>query len=150
VIAMVIVFPASLFAGYQFPLMFAMKGAGAGGVADDVGQIYASNMLGSIAGSLAGGFGLLPLLSAQGAWVLSGFMLIAIAVLFGVRGLRTQRVLGAATAGLILLSALALRSPGPTAAWRHTPIGAGRSNLSRTTWNAQREALLSPGRQILA
>ena len=64
--ATLMVFPAALVSGYQFPLLVALVGKGRKDVARDVGATYAANTLGSIVGSLAGGFGLLPALGAIG------------------------------------------------------------------------------------
>ena len=49
-------------------LLIALLGRGRTDIGKDAGYAYASNTLGAIAGSIAGGFGLLPLLSASGAW----------------------------------------------------------------------------------
>jgi hypothetical protein len=67
-ITAIVAFPAAVLAGYQFPLLIALLGSGRREVGRDVGLAYAWNTAGAIAGSLAGGFGILPLLSAPGAW----------------------------------------------------------------------------------
>ena len=67
-IAALVVLPAALVAGLQFPLLIALLGRGRARVGRDVGVTYAANTLGAIVGSLAGGFGLLPLLGALGCW----------------------------------------------------------------------------------
>ena len=58
--------PRGLRRGLQFPLLIALLGRGRERVGADVGSAYAWNTMGGIAGSLAGGFGLCPLLSATG------------------------------------------------------------------------------------
>src|SRR5262249_34340038 len=60
--------PAALVAGFQFPQLVGLLGRGRKGVGEDVGLAYAWNTLGAIGGSLAGGFGLLPILYATGSW----------------------------------------------------------------------------------
>jgi spermidine synthase len=60
----IVVLPAAVVAGYQFPHLIALLGTGEHDVGREVGLAYATNTAGAIAGSLAGGFGLLPLLTA--------------------------------------------------------------------------------------
>lgn len=136
VVAAIVVLPAAFVAGLQFPLLIGLLGRGAHRVGDDVGRAYAWNTLGAIAGSLAGGFGLLPLLSATVTWqllavLLTGLGLVALALS---RDVRRPATLAAAAATVALL----VVATGPTAAWRHSPIGAGRVQLARLDPNAQR------------
>jgi len=131
----VVALPASLVAGYQFPVLVGLLGEGRKDVGREVGLTYAWNTAGAILGSVAGGFGLLPLLSAPGAWRLSAAVLAALAVVFlaaAALGLGKPRAtarhsLGPALAALLAL--LLLGTTGPTAAWRHNGIGAGRIDL---------------------
>ena len=67
-VSAIVVLPPALVAGYQFPLLLAALGRGRDQLGRHVGLAYAWNTAGAIAGSLAGGFGLMPLLSAPGAW----------------------------------------------------------------------------------
>lgn len=67
-VSAIVVLPPALVAGYQFPLLLAALGRGRDQLGRHVGLAYAWNTAGAIAGSLAGGFGLIPLLSAPGAW----------------------------------------------------------------------------------
>jgi spermidine synthase len=139
VVCAIVVLPAAIVSGYQFPLTIALFGPGRTDVARDVAFTYAANTLGSIAGSLAGGFGLMPLLTATGCWRLAAWTLIVAAALSTVlavtkQGSRAPFAIGVATIAILML----VRSTGPTAAWRHSPIGAGRSddaavNASRNT-----------------
>jgi predicted membrane-bound spermidine synthase len=76
----IVVLPAAIVAGYQFPLLVALMGRGRQNVARHTGYIYASNTTGSIIGSLAGGFGLLPLLTATGCWQLAIWLLLLLAL----------------------------------------------------------------------
>ncbi|HEX4803784.1 MAG TPA: fused MFS/spermidine synthase, partial [Myxococcaceae bacterium] len=124
----IVVLPAAFVAGAQFPLLIALIGQARQKVGSQIGLIYASNTAGAICGSLAGGFGLIPALTAPGCWrlviVLLSFLGICAAVIAAAPERRWARLLpdGALASGALLL-AFAL---GPTAAWRHSPIGAGR------------------------
>lgn len=124
VVAVVVVLPASLISGYQFPLLVALLGRGDEKVGRQVGLAYASNTVGSILGSLAGGFGVLPLLGAVTTW---RCVAIGLAALSAVTLLRSKRSSGSLVIGLVATVAVTLASAaGPTAVWRHSPIGAGR------------------------
>lgn len=132
-VASVVVLPAALVAGYQFPLIVSLLGAGRRQVGRHVGSAYAWNTAGALLGSLAGGFGLLPLLTAPGAWRLAVAVLLALAAASVVAGrragggnrrLRPGRTLAPAALAVGALAAVTVPA-GPTAAWRHTPIGAG-------------------------
>lgn len=130
-VACIAVLPAAIVSGFQFPAIIGLYGRGKTGVGRDVGNAYLANTLGSIVGSIAGGFGLLPLLTAPKCWILVVAVLVATAVLALVydvksRGVPLGRALGA---GLIAVFALvAVSALGPTAAWRHSGIGAGRAD----------------------
>ena len=88
------------------------------------GGAYAANTLGAILGSIAGGFGLIPLLTAPGVWRLVALLLLALAAVAVVgrparRSARAgRRCCRSRPASLGLLCCLAT---GPTAFWRHTP-----------------------------
>src|SRR5438093_420187 len=131
VIAGIVVLPAALVAGFQFPLLVRLLGEGRTDIGSHTGRAYAWNTAGAIAGSLAGGFGLLPWLTAPGVWYLATWLLAALSVWTVVASARSQRsgVLRAiavvATLGAILLVVVA---QGPTAFWRHGRIGPGRAS----------------------
>lgn len=134
----IVVLPAAMIAGYQFPMLIALLGGGREGVGRQTGLAYAANTAGAIVGSLAGGFGLLPVLSALGAWklVVVGLVVLAgIAVIISIKeGERSHwPSLLAGTTALVLLFAV-----GPTAVWRHSGIGAGRLALPKGGANAIR------------
>ena len=123
-----VVMPPAIVAGYQFPLLIALFGRGREHVGRQIGAAYAANTAGAIAGSLAGGFGLLPWLSAPGAWQLVAALLLglgvwSLAMAMG-RGDRRLFLPQLATAGLLIGC---LMTSGPTAAWRHGGVGAGRA-----------------------
>src|ERR1035437_8212814 len=61
-VTLITVFPAAFVSGIQFPLLIGLLGRGRDKVGRDVGAAYAWNTAGAIAGSLAGGFGLMQLL----------------------------------------------------------------------------------------
>ena len=131
-VTVLVVLPAALVSGYQFPLLIALLGSGRRQVGREVGVTYAANTVGAILGSIAGGFGLLPLLSAPGVWRLVVALLLGLAAVVILAGLRSGVPVRAAAvpvaAGVVgLLFCLAT---GPTAFWRHSPIGAGRVRTS--------------------
>lgn len=130
VVCGLVVLPAAFVAGVQFPLLVALLGRGREAVGRQIGQAYAWNTAGAITGSLAGGFGLLPLLGAPGCWLLALFLLltlglVALALAFHREGRPAGLLPQIALALLALASA---NAHGPTAAWRHSGIGAGRAN----------------------
>ncbi|HEX6900485.1 MAG TPA: fused MFS/spermidine synthase [Thermoanaerobaculia bacterium] len=134
-ITALVVLPAAIVAGYQFPLLIGLLGQGRRQVGREVGVTYAANTLGAILGSIAGGFGLLPLLTAPGVWRLVAILLLglaAVAVLAGLRaGAPRRAVLVPAAAGVLGL--LLCFATGPSAFWRHSPIGAGRVETAKWT-----------------
>jgi spermidine synthase len=150
-VAGIVILPAAVVAGYQFPLLVGLLGSGERRVGRDVGATYAANTLGAIAGSLAGGFGLLPLLSAPGAWratvgTLILLSLAALAVAARERGLSWRLLVPLPVAGLA--AAACWGTLGPTSFWRHTPIGAGRIELPKTGPNDVR-ALIQEKRAVI-
>jgi spermidine synthase len=137
-ITVIVVLPAALVAGFQFPQLVGLLGRGRRGVGEDVGHAYAWNTLGAIGGSLAGGFGLMPILFATGTWKAVILLLSALSAWTLWLALRREekqgrRILLAACG--IGASVLLLLTKGPTAAWRHSPIGAGRVHIENLTPN---------------
>jgi spermidine synthase len=135
VITLLVVLPAAFVAGVQFPLLIALLGRGRRDVGRQIGLAYAFNTLGAIVGSLAGGFGLLPLLSAPGCWRLVVWVLVALGLLAASMAVRAEKRWAPALAfGMLGAAALfALRAKGPTAVWRHSPIGVGRVEAESTS-----------------
>lgn len=130
-VAAIVVLPAAIIAGIQFPMLIGLLGRGRQAAGAHTGAVFAWNTAGAICGSLAGGFGILPLLSAPGAWRLAvvllavlGLAALARSWFSGQSKLATFLPLGAGAAAIAMLFAL-----GPTAAWRHGAIGAGRSDV---------------------
>jgi spermidine synthase len=134
-VAAFVVMPAAIVSGAQFPLIIGLYGKGAKSVGRDVGQAYLANTIGTIAGSLGGGFGLVPLLGALGSWKLVVGSLVAgavVALAVDIRERRSpagSRIAGAIAPSLTLAASIALLfAEGPTAVWRHSGIGAGRAD----------------------
>ncbi len=133
-IAGFVVLPASVVAGFQFPLLLGLAGKAEQNVARHVAGVFGWNTFGSILGSLAGGFWLLPLLTAPGLWRLCVGILLLASVIMIVIVLREHvvtksqgsRSLSMAAIGLLMMAVVFSFSHGPTAAWRHSGIGAGR------------------------
>jgi len=74
----IVVLPAAFASGVQLPLLIGLLGHGRERVGRDVGLAYATNTLGAILGSLSGGFGLIPALTAPGCWRLAVWSLVAL------------------------------------------------------------------------
>jgi spermidine synthase len=145
-VTILVVLPAALVAGFQFPQLVGLLGRGRKGVGEDVGLAYAWNTLGAIGGSLAGGFGLLPILYATGSWKAVILMLAVLSAwtlwLSGRHAASSRRTgspAGRSGAWLplagIAASVAMLFSTGPTSVWRHSPIGAGRVHLESSAPN---------------
>ena len=126
-ITAIVIFPAAFISGLQFPLLTALLGHGRQTVSKHLGMTYFWNMLGAIAGSLVAGFGAMPALTAPGLWRATAVALavLSLAVL-AAAPVRSRRAVIAV--GLLLLATTAgLLTAGPSAAWRHSGIGAGRA-----------------------
>lgn len=138
-VTMAVVLPAAIVAGYQFPMLVALLGRGRAEVGRQLGQTYAWNTLGAIAGSLAGGFGLLPALSAPGCWRLATVLLLALGLVAIVLAWRVEGQLRRllVPSVLALLVASLLSATGPTSAWRHSGVGVGRAPLPASRSDAQ-------------
>src|SRR5262245_47876352 len=154
VVATITIFPAAVVSGIQFPLLIGLLGRGNRDLGRQVGQAFAWNTLGAMVGSLAGGFGLLPLLSAPGAWKAAAVVLIAVAFIALAIAYRADRrpapllhpLLATASAALCLMAI------GPTAVWRHSAIGAGRARppaVMNATWNELRSWMHDRRRMIM-
>ncbi|NJL26792.1 MAG: fused MFS/spermidine synthase [Thermoanaerobaculia bacterium] len=133
-----VVLPAAIVAGYQFPLLTALLGSERDRVGHDVGLVYAWNTWGAILGSLAGGFGLLPLLGAPRLWWLAAMCLVTLSLVAGFVGWQQERrpTTLAALLACTLLSVGFCLAPGPSAFWRHASIGAGRFDPRLDGFNA--------------
>ncbi|WP_342381710.1 fused MFS/spermidine synthase [Myxococcus stipitatus] len=136
-IAAVVILPAAFISGIQFPLLLALVGKGSQDVGKHVGQVYAWNTVGSIVGSLAGGFGVIPLMTAPVTWQLIAGILAVLGLASATLSLRLERIQGAllVPVSVAVLAMVLLSARGPSAAWRHGSIGAGRSDLNQTSLN---------------
>ncbi len=127
VVTAIVVLPSSIVAGAQFPLLVALLGRGRSHVARHVGRAYLWNTVGGIAGALAGGFGLLPLLTAPGCWQAVSILLAALAVTAVAMEGRALRRLVPVLGGAAAIVGMLWTAVGPTAVWRHSSIGVGRA-----------------------
>jgi spermidine synthase len=130
ILTAIVVLPAAFVAGYQFPLLIALLGRGRSGVARHAGVAYASNTFGAFIGSLAGGFGLMPLITAPGLWKLVTLMLAVLAVVAAIGDKAAGRFKLRFSHAVALAAIALIFTEGPTALWRHGGIGAGRSDKS--------------------
>ncbi|WP_336243159.1 fused MFS/spermidine synthase [Corallococcus exercitus] len=130
-ITSIVVLPAAFVSGVQFPLLLALIGRGRQDAGRQVGQVYAWNTGGSIVGSLAGGFGVIPLLTAPVTWQAVAGLLAALGLGAAVLSFLRERQRVALVVPVLAtgLAVLLLTAQGPTAAWRHSGVGAGRSGL---------------------
>jgi predicted membrane-bound spermidine synthase len=127
IVMAIVVLPVALVSGLQFPLLVAMLGQGRAAVSRQLGTAYAWNTVGAIAGSLVGGFGALPLLTAPGTWRAASMLLAMLSLVLVARSWREAGWRVGAVATLLLLAIVFVSQPGPTAVWRHSGIGAGRA-----------------------
>ena len=149
-IASLVILPAAFLSGLQFPLLIALLGRGVKDIGKQTGLAVAWNTVGAILGSLAGGFGLLPLLSAPGAWRAAAGLLALLSVALLCVSLRMERRLAAALlplggigVGIWLLSRRARRPSGGTAASaRRACVPVGNTNELRKWENAAQRKVL--------
>ncbi len=155
IVAAIVILPAAFVSGVQFSLLIGLLGGGDKDVGKQVGLACSWNTAGAIIGSLAGGFGLLPLLSAPGIWRAVAALLAIVGVCIFLRswpihkhrgllrepsgtvpilrvppskmGLsRLPKRFAIATIGIGVAVLGMIAFPGPTAVWRHGGVGAGR------------------------
>jgi spermidine synthase len=130
-----------------------LLGQGREQVARQLGLTYAFNTLGSIIGALAGAFLLIPSLGATSTWRAMALVLVALALAAALlhlshSGARQLRAVGAAALFAFVTIVLA-SGTGPTAIWRHSPIGAGRVDLTGLGRNELKEWMISRERRLL-
>jgi spermidine synthase len=128
VLCAIVVLPGAFVSGIQFPLLIGLLGRGNEKIGVQTGSAFACNTAGAIAGSLVGGFGLLPALTAPGCWSLITGLLCSLGVFAGFLAARTTRstLRFVPSASAAVAAVLLLRATGPTAYWRHSQIGVGR------------------------
>src|SRR5688572_19163990 len=114
-VSALVVLPPAIVAGYQFPLLIALFGRGRNQVGRQIGIAYGANTAGAIAGSLAGGFGLLPWLSATGAWRLVAVLLLLLgAWAAALTGFRMRRQILSVRVLLAAATVVFLTAEGPS------------------------------------
>ena len=146
----VIVLPTAIVAGFQFPMLLGLLGRGRDQIGSQTGAAYAWNTAGAIAGSLAGGFAFVPILTATGTWELAAFLLVVCAVIAAVVGQRQNVRLLQATLSIVISATVVLMwtfATGPTAAWRHSQLTSLKNYDS--TPNETRDLLQALRRDIL-
>lgn len=140
----IVIFPAALVAGIQFPLLIALLGEGKTQVGSQTGAAYAWNTIGALAGSLAGGFGFLPLFSALGVWKIDTVLLAvlcACSVLVAIKQRLVNWKQSVVPIGAAVLAVAMLAATGPTAFWRHSEIGTGRLSVLQASPNDMRDIM---------
>lgn len=151
IVTSLVIFPAAMVSGFQFPLLIALLGQGKRDLGKQTGLAYAWNTGGAILGSLAGGFGALPLLTALGTWKAVIYLLAALgstAVLLSLRR-AGSKLMVLVPVGTLVASILLVQLPlGPTAVWRHFGIGAGRTGLKTDSRNNLIRTMLDARRYI--
>jgi spermidine synthase len=110
---------------------------------------------------LAGGFGLLPWLSATGAWQCVAIVLVALGATAVVLSALAPGTMGrllekgvrplflAAQVALVALTITLVRATGPTAVWRHSAIGAGRASADVLASTNQRRGWMNVNRRAV-
>ena len=122
-IAGIVILPGAIVAGFQFPLLVGLLGQGKNEVGEQTGKLYFWNTIGSISGSLAGGFFLIPYLSAPLCWKVAFYLLASLAFIMMMvsipKKLEMKKLF---IVGIFLIIGIIFAAVfrGPTAAWRHT------------------------------
>ena len=133
--------PMSVASGAAFPLAFTVAAGARAAVPQRVALVYAANTLGAIAGSLAAGFALLPLLGLQTTILAVGTVGVlggGVVLLVGGGGLAGR--VGAAALGLAALAAAAF---GPR--WDQELLSAGAYKYAPYYRNTDVRAELEAG-----
>jgi spermidine synthase len=108
-VALLVAGPATLLSGYAFPLAAHARALQLGSASRGSGQVSAANTAGTIAGSLAGGFLLLPALGPHRALAVVAVAVAATGALLAVRP--AARRVGAVLAAGAAVWTIAMRSP---------------------------------------
>lgn len=135
----IVVLPAAVVSGYQFPALIGLLGKGRKDVAEHVGLAYTANTAGCVLGALATGFLLIPHFGAPQVWrgIVIGLAVLALLFVALEAALELRRrLLSAVPVVLVaLLACVCVGLEGPTATWRHASIGGGRAALDEYTPN---------------
>jgi hypothetical protein len=151
-LCLIVIFPSAFIAGVQFPLLIALLGKGKNQVGSQTGAAYAWNTIGALAGSLAGGFGFIPMFSAPGVWKLMTALLAALALVSASIALAQRFGNWRSTLFPIATAVVAIAicsAKGPTAFWRHSEIGVGRLNVLQGSRNEMREIVQAVRRRTI-
>lgn len=150
-LSFIVVFPAAFIAGLQFPLLIALLGKGKARVGSQTGAAYAWNTIGALVGSLAGGFGFIPIFSALGVWKLVVVTLSGVAIVAAALSLRAPQRWGRALipVSIVVLALIMLTATGPTTFWRHGQMGVGRLKYYHASPNEVRDLMQSIRRHIM-
>lgn len=145
-----VIFPAAFVSGLQFPVLIALLGEGQNSVSSQTGSAYAWNTVGALAGSLAGGFGFIPMFSAPGVWKIVIYMVGALAVVAAALAARRGqlRISALVAFGIVFAAAMMTTTQGPTAFWRHSQIGVGRLKQYQKSPNEMRDLAASIRRHV--
>ena len=156
ILTAIVVLPAAIIAGYQFPQLIALFGRGRENVGRQIGLAYAANTLGAIAGSLAGGFLVLPLLSTPGAWRFAALCLVGLGLAAAVLSITTRSSVDpirwrplAVPAVLAAVTVILLMAVGPTAVWRHSGIATGTAGITTLTSPQELRAWMHAQRSLV-
>ena len=150
-IGAIVILPAAFFAGLQFPMLIALLGRGREKLVRTPGSFTLST---PSARSRARSLVVLvcfPLLSAIGAWKVSVLILgILVAIVWTTSLIKDRRFFPLTVTVLLTAAAvLMLGLTGPTAAWRQSPIGAGRGEAENVNSpNAKEEWIRNARRYI--
>jgi spermidine synthase len=131
------ILPAAVCMGLSLPIALRVAALGQGrrlsaqAVARAVGRLYAVNVMGAIAGALAGGFVLLPWLGSRVSLVTMAALFLGAAFIVAVVSSRRRRLLAGGTATLVVFLVLAARVPDPLAATIERRHGGGLQELFR-------------------
>jgi len=151
-LCLIVIFPGAFIAGLQFPVLIALLGKGKRLVGSQTGAAYAWNTIGALAGSLAGGFGFIPMFSAPGVWKLATVLLAVLAAISAVLAV-VQRFANLKNTLFPIVTALVamavLGTTGPTAFWRHSEIGVGRLSVFQGSPNEMREIVQAVRRRTI-
>ena len=148
-VSAVLVLPPALVAGFHIPVLGALRGAGLGGVARDVGALSLANTVGALSGSLAGGFGLMPWLGALGVWKGCAILAAGMGLLIFASDKTGRGKAWTWAAPLLGANLLLVAVPvGPTAVWRHSGVGAGRSSIDTSIPNDVKKSVYAHRRSV--
>lgn len=149
-LCVVVIFPAAFVSGLQFPLLIALLGKGRKSVGAQTGAAYAWNTTGALLGSIAGGFGFMPMFSAPGVWRIVTILLAALALAATIFALKERRDWTRTSIAFvtIALAVLMLNATGPTAFWRHSEIGVGRLSQYQSSPNEMHDVVNGVRRRV--